>query len=109
MNKWGGTVSPFFLVAGAMLKLLIFNPEHDLCLANGDANYMPPASALRFASQGAALMRMLYGEDGIGLADYCGQPVEVASTRLCCLPMHGSTSCGSCSTAARCCRCSLMP
>lgn len=60
-----------------MLKLLIFNPEHDLCLANGDANYMPPASALRFASQGAALMRMLYGEDGIGLADYCGQPVEV--------------------------------
>lgn len=26
----------------------IFNPEHDLCLANGDANFAPPLSALRF-------------------------------------------------------------
>ena len=26
----------------------IFNPEHDLCLANGDANYLPPQSALEF-------------------------------------------------------------
>lgn len=27
----------------------IFNPQHDLCLASGDADYIPPASALEFA------------------------------------------------------------
>lgn len=43
--------------------LAIFNPEHDLCLANGDANYVPPASALRFARQEAHLMKAIYGED----------------------------------------------
>ena len=48
--------------------LALFNPEHDLCLANGDANYVPPASALRFARQGAHLMNVLYGEDTIALA-----------------------------------------
>ena len=42
--------------------LAIFNPEHDLCLANGDANYVPPASALRFARQEAHLMKALYGD-----------------------------------------------
>ena len=26
----------------------IFNPEHDLCLANGSPHYLPPASALKF-------------------------------------------------------------
>lgn len=29
----------------------IFNPEHDLCLASGDADYIPPASAVEFARQ----------------------------------------------------------
>ena len=48
--------------------LAIFNPEHDLCLANGDANYVPPASALRFARQEAHLMKVLYGDDTIALA-----------------------------------------
>lgn len=43
--------------------LAVFNPEHDLCLANGDANYVPPASALRFARQEAHLMKTLYGDD----------------------------------------------
>ena len=42
--------------------LAIFNPEHDLCLANGDANYVPPASALRFARQEAHLMKSIYGD-----------------------------------------------
>lgn len=40
--------------------LCLFNPEHDLCLANGNPHYMPPASALRFAREGADLMRVLY-------------------------------------------------
>ena len=48
--------------------LAIFNPEHDLCLANGDANYVPPASALRFARQEAHLMKAIYGDDTIALA-----------------------------------------
>ncbi len=33
----------------------IFNPEHDLCLANGDANFVPPASALKFGEDCAGL------------------------------------------------------
>ena len=37
-------------------------------MANGDANYVPPASALRFARQGAHLMKVLYGDDTIALA-----------------------------------------
>lgn len=33
----------------------IFNPEHDLCMANGDANFVPPASALEFGRDCAGL------------------------------------------------------
>lgn len=40
--------------------LLIFNPEHDLCLANGNRNFVPPMSALRFADQAASLMQYVY-------------------------------------------------
>lgn len=40
--------------------LCIFNPEHDLCLANGDRHYLPPASALELASRDAGLMQELY-------------------------------------------------
>lgn len=35
--------------------LYLFNPDHDLALANGDANYMPPASARRMAEDLALL------------------------------------------------------
>lgn len=38
----------------------IFNPEHDLCLANGDANYVPPQSAVDFALRDATVMQVLY-------------------------------------------------
>lgn len=41
--------------------LYIFNPEHDLCLSNGDRHYVPPASALAFAKAGCDVMRILYG------------------------------------------------
>ena len=54
--------------------ICIFNPEHDLCLANGNPHYMPPASALRFARQSAALMQILYPE-----AEACIPAVEVGS------------------------------
>lgn len=40
--------------------ICIFNPEHDLCLANGNRHYMPPSSALAFASSSCGLMRFLY-------------------------------------------------
>lgn len=43
--------------------LCIFNPEHDLCLGNGDKNFVPPASALRFAREQAGLMAGLYGTE----------------------------------------------
>ena len=31
--------------------IYIFNPEHDLCVANGDENFVPPRSALGFAKE----------------------------------------------------------
>lgn len=46
-----------------MTTLCVFNPEHDLCLANGNEHYVPPQSALRFADEGRAVMRSIYGDD----------------------------------------------
>ncbi|MEY8685025.1 hypothetical protein AB9N12_02395 [Bacteroides sp. AN502(2024)] len=43
--------------------LYIFNPEHDLALASGEANYMAPASARRMASE-LSLLPMWYAEEG---------------------------------------------
>lgn len=34
-----------------MSKLFLFNPEHDLCLADGRADYIPPASVVEFAQR----------------------------------------------------------
>ena len=45
------------------MPLYIFNPEHDLCLANGDRNFVPPASALDFARTGRDVMRIIYGDE----------------------------------------------
>ena len=43
----------------------IFNPEHDLCLANGDPNFVPPESALRFGRECAGLNSWIETGDGI--------------------------------------------
>ena len=32
-------------------QIYIFNPEHDLCIANGDENFVPPRSAVEFAKE----------------------------------------------------------
>ena len=40
--------------------ICVFNPEHDLCLANGSRHYVPPASAVAFAASACGLMRCLY-------------------------------------------------
>ena len=42
--------------------ICIFNPEHDLCLANGNRNFVPPTSALLFADKAASLMQIIYPE-----------------------------------------------
>ena len=42
------------------MHLCIFNPEHDLCLAKGRWNYVPPRSAVDFALRDASLMQVLY-------------------------------------------------
>ena len=44
----------------AMKTLCIFNPEHDLCLANGDKNYVPPRSAMQFADRCHNVMGIMY-------------------------------------------------
>lgn len=43
--------------------LYVFNPEHDLCLANGDKNFVPPASAMEFAERGKGVMGIVHGAD----------------------------------------------
>lgn len=44
--------------------MYIFNPEHDICLANGDANFSPPESSLRFGRDCSGIMRFL-DEEGV--------------------------------------------
>ncbi len=42
------------------MRLCVFNPEHDLCLAKGRWNYVPPRSAVDFARRDADFMQVLY-------------------------------------------------
>lgn len=46
-----------------MQKLCLFNPDHDLALANWDASYMSPASARKMADD-LALLPVWYAEEG---------------------------------------------
>ena len=40
-------------------QIYIFNPEHDLCIANGDENFVPPRSAVGFAKENIDLTEYL--------------------------------------------------
>ena len=40
-------------------QIYIFNPEHDLCIANGDENFVPPRSAMGFANENMDLSERL--------------------------------------------------
>ena len=40
-------------------QIYIFNPEHDLCVANGDENFVPPKSAVGFAKENIDLSEFL--------------------------------------------------
>ena len=42
-----------------MDQIFIFNPEHDLCIANGDENFVPPRSAVGFANENVDLSEHL--------------------------------------------------
>ncbi len=43
--------------------MYIFNPEHDLCLANGDIHFVPPESAIAFGRDCASLTQFFRGLD----------------------------------------------
>ena len=52
------------------MKLYIFNPENDLALADGGANYSPPPAALRIAQDLASLPLWFAGkDDAVALAN----------------------------------------
>ena len=40
-------------------QIYIFNPEHDLCIANGDENFVPPRSAVGYAKENRDLSEHL--------------------------------------------------
>ena len=44
-------------------QIYIFNPEHDLCIANGDENFVPPRSAvgMESPSRGRTIKHLLLG------------------------------------------------
>lgn len=46
----------------------IFNPEHDLCLANGSPTFVPPESALKFGHDCRDIMENVLGQSGDGEA-----------------------------------------
>ena len=46
-------------------SVYIFNPEHDLCLANGDPNYVPPASAVKFGVDCKEIVGVIGGNDPV--------------------------------------------
>lgn len=61
------------------MVLYIFNPEHDLCMAHGDPNYMPPMSALEFGRSGSGyVMQAIYGQEGIfaSTLSLCDTPIR---------------------------------
>lgn len=49
--------------------MYIFNPEHDLCLANGDIHFVPPQSAMDFGRDCASLTHFMEGLDDMADID----------------------------------------
>lgn len=49
--------------------MYIFNPEHDLCIANGDIHFVPPESALAFGRECADITKFMYGLDSLADRD----------------------------------------
>ena len=49
----------------------IFNPEHDLCLASGDVNFIPPATAVRFAQEGKWIEKFMRAQGTVADSGPC--------------------------------------
>ena len=49
----------------------IFNPEHDLCLASGDVNFIPPAAAVRFAQEGKWIEKFMRAPGSVADSGPC--------------------------------------
>ncbi|MBQ0016758.1 MAG: hypothetical protein KBT04_07230 [Bacteroidales bacterium] len=62
--------------------IAIFNPEHDLCLANGNAHFMPPQSALQRATSDCDCMRAMYPESIAVCAANAGTAYHALSNKL---------------------------
>lgn len=61
------------------MKRAIFNPQHDLCLADGSGSFIPPASVLEFARKCRWVERFMCGEEACGECGACedgGLPAE---------------------------------
>ncbi len=69
-----------------MKTLCVFNPEHDLALANGGKYFVPPESALEFAKTGGAAMKHIFGEDN---DDVAVVPAVMAGMEYSRLAAHG--------------------
>ena len=46
--------------------MVIFNPEHDLALADGSGSFIPPASVVEFARKCSWVERFMVGPDRVG-------------------------------------------
>lgn len=60
------------------MNLYVFNPEHDLCLFNGTATFVPPQRAVRFSEECAWIMAWLYGSGYV----LCMDEVDEATLRV---------------------------
>ena len=63
------------------MRLCVFNPEHDLCLAKGRWNYVPPQSAVEFARRDASLMQVLY-PDAVCCSVYDNSQLSIINSQL---------------------------
>ena len=63
------------------MRLCIFNPEHDLCLAKGRAHYVPPRSAVEFARRDAGIMSVLY-PDAVCCSVYDNSQFSIFNSQL---------------------------
>lgn len=53
------------------MKRAIFNPQHDMCLADGSGSFIPPAAILEFARKCRWVERFMCGEESCGECGAC--------------------------------------
>lgn len=75
-------------------KLYVFNPDHDLALANGDENFIPPRQASTFAGDAAALPIWYASDNGIVLDSRPNMPWFTDMQKL--FPQLSSISIDNC-------------